>query len=179
MWSQLSDDVQAWDSRPENKNTYAAVLNIIELLQARSRLFVKPSPRSQPTPCPHPPPPPISLPAAPQPLLRTCATPQDKAEEAHLSAAAAGLLPVLEGAIAADRIPPEHLPAARRALERFHAVQGRAQRVEADALAAERARLTLASDNAAEALLAEEELEAQARHLTLGIGVRVRLGSGT
>ena len=36
MWSQLSDDVQAWDSRPENKNTYAAVLNIIELLQARS-----------------------------------------------------------------------------------------------------------------------------------------------
>ena len=36
MWSQLSDDVQAWDSRPENKNTYAAVLNIIELLQACS-----------------------------------------------------------------------------------------------------------------------------------------------
>ena len=58
-------------------------------------------------------------------------------------------------------------------------MQGRAQRVEADALAAERARLTLASDNAAEALLAEEELEAQARHLPLGIGVRVRLGSGT
>ena len=124
----------------------------------------------------------LSLSAAPQPLLRThrtCAAPQDKAEEAHLSAAATGLLPVLEGAIAADRIPPEHLPAARRALERFHAVQGRAQRVEADALAAERARLTLASDNAAEALLAEEELEAQARHLALGIGVRVRVGSGT
>ena len=38
MWSQLSDDVQAWDSRPENKNTYAAVLNIIELLQARTPL---------------------------------------------------------------------------------------------------------------------------------------------
>ena len=182
MWSQLSDDVQAWDSRPENKNTYAAVLNIIELLQARSpRRYTLASraahaPRSaalsiSPSRC-----------AAPQPLLRThrtCAAPQDKAEEAHLSAAATGLLPVLEGAIAADRIPPEHLPAARRALERFHAVQGRAQRVEADALAAERARLTLASDNAAEALLAEEELEAQARHLTLGIGVRVRLGSGT
>ena len=38
MWSQLSDDVQAWDSRPENKNTYAAVLYIIELLQARTPL---------------------------------------------------------------------------------------------------------------------------------------------
>ena len=182
MWSQLSDDVQAWDSRPENKNTYAAVLNIIELLQARSpRRYTLASRAAHAPPSAA-----LSISpsrcAAPQPLLRThrtCAAPQDKAEEAHLSAAATGLLPVLEGAIAADRIPPEHLPAARRALERFHAVQGRAQRVEADALAAERARLTLASDNAAEALLAEEELEAQARHLTLGIGVRVRLGSGT
>ena len=177
MWSQLSDDVQAWDSRPENKNTYAAVLNIIELLQARSRSL---NPRLAHSPRPALTPPPYLSPCgATTAPPRTCAAPQDKAEEAHLSAAAAGLLPVLEGAIAADRIPPEHLPAARRALERFHAVQGRAQRVEADALAAERARLTLASDNAAEALLAEEELEAQARHLTLGIGVRVRLGSGT
>ena len=161
MWSQLSDDVQAWDSRPENKNTYAAVLNIIELLQARSRSLnprLAHSPRPALTPAPYRSP--CGATTAPP---RTCAAPQDKAEEAHLSAAAAGLLPVLEGAIAADRIPPEHLPAARRALERFHAVQGRAQRAEADALAAERARQILASDNAAEALLAEEELEAQAR----------------
>ena len=34
MWSQLSADVQEWDTKPENQNTYAAVLNIIELLQA-------------------------------------------------------------------------------------------------------------------------------------------------
>ena len=120
MWSQLSEDVQAWDSKPENKDTYAAVLNIIELLQ-------------------------------------------DKADEAHLSAAAKGLLPVLEAAIVADRIPPEHLPAARRALERFQAVHARARQAEAEAKAAEVARLTLASDRAAQALLAEEELEAQAR----------------
>ena len=89
MWSQLSEDVQAWDSKPDNKDTYAAVLNIIELLQ-------------------------------------------DKADEAHLSAAAKGLLPVLEAAIVADRIPTEHLPAARRALERFQAVQVRARQVEAE-----------------------------------------------
>ena len=105
MWSQLSEDVQAWDSKPENKDTYAAVLNIIELLQ-------------------------------------------DKADEAHLSAAAKGLLPVLEAAIVADRIPPEHLPAARRALERFQAVQARARQAEGEARSA-LAAVSLAAGDAA------------------------------
>ena len=81
MWSQLSEDVQAWDSKPENKDTYAAVLNIIELLQ-------------------------------------------DKADEAHLSAAAKGLLPVLEAAIVEKKVlTKEAVPELIAVIERMQSDQ--------------------------------------------------------
>ena len=60
---------------------------------------------------------------------------QEKADDAQLLAAATGLVPVLESAIASGNIPAEHLPAAHRALGKFEALRERADAAEAAAKA--------------------------------------------